>query len=206
MRIQSDHPCSSATNARGRVASQQIANGFADTLASAAAASDTETTTHPPELSAATYRLFAAIELARGDTAHAALHLSRVPDAREAGIPLHPAGVLSEIGRWDYTEAAAALPQTGRFDTATGQGEHTFIPYNTLAERPATGNRAPTEAATTDAAATTSDSTVDRLRGHFATLAASARSAQAPRIEVRAAIEALLDSSADYPTNARSVT
>ena len=194
MRIQSDHPSLSATNARGRVASQQTANGFADTLASAVEASDSETTTHPPEFSAATYRLFAAIELARGDTAHAALHLSRVPDAREAGIPLHPSGVLSEIGRWDYTEAAAALPQTGRFDTATRQGEHTFIPYNTLAERPATGDRAPTEAATIDAAATTSDSTVDRLRGHFATLAASTRSAQAPRIEVRAGIEALLDS------------
>jgi hypothetical protein len=188
VRIESDRSCSSATSTRSRVASQQTDKEFADTLASAVQAGDAESDTHPPELSAATYRLFAAIDLARGDTEHAALHLSRVPDAREAGLPLHPSGLLSEVGRWDYTEAAAALPQTGRFDTATRQGEPTFIPYNTRAERSSTGDRTETAAASDGSAS--ADTTVDRLRGRFATLADATR-AQTTRIELRDGIETL---------------
>ena len=134
MRIGADHSYSLTTNSRGRVASQQTNQGFAGTLASAAEASGSDT--HPPEFSAATYRLFAAIDLERGDTKHAALHLSMVADAREAGVPIHPSGVLSELGRWDYTEAAAALPETGRFNSRSGQGVLRFTSY-----RPANGTR-----------------------------------------------------------------
>jgi len=168
VRITNDHPCSPAANTRSRVASQESDKGFAATLASAVQASDTEDDSPPPEFSAATYRLFAAIDLARGDTEHADFHLSRVPDAREAGLPLHPSGVLSEVGRWDYNEAAAALPQTGRFDTATGQGVQSFIPYNaTGGDETAGQDCAPTESAATDT--TAADATaVDRVRGRFA--------------------------------------
>lgn len=135
MRIGADHSYSSTTNSRGRVASQQTNPGFAGTLTSAVEASESGIH-HPPELSAATYRLFAAIDLERGDTKHAALYLSRVVDAREPGLPLHPSGVLSELGRWDYTEAAAALPETGRFDSRSGQGVLRFTSYG-----PANGTR-----------------------------------------------------------------
>lgn len=198
MRIAADHSSSSTLNARGRVASQQTDKGFADTLTSAVEASASETDTHPPEFSAATYRLFAAIDLEQGDTKNAARHLSRVADAREPGLPLHPSGVLSELGRWDYTEAAAALPETGRFDSATGQGEPTFIPYNDWVEKPKTDGSAPTETAavdsiTADAPTPASDDSVDRLRGRLAALGESPRGERATRIELRAGFEALLD-------------
>jgi hypothetical protein len=188
VRITTDHSCSPTTNNRSRIASPQADQGFADTLASAVEASEGDGGNDgpAPELSAATYRLFAAINLERGDTEHAALHLSRVPDAREAGLPLHPTGLLSEIGRWDYTEAAAALPETGRFDSATGQGEATFIPYNAKRVKPASDDCAPVETAATDAA---NAAAIDRLHG----LAASTRNAQAPRLALRDGIEELLD-------------
>ncbi len=152
MRIGCEHTISTTTDARTRVASQQRDGGFADTLASALEASDGDRSGPEPELSAATYRLFAAIDLERGDTKHAALHLSRVPAAREAGIPPHPTGLLSETGRWDYTPAAAALPETGRYDSGSGQGLRTFIPYNTWEEQPVPPECAD-ETATADAAA-----------------------------------------------------
>jgi hypothetical protein len=136
VRIGCEHAISNTTNARTRVAPQQSDGGFADTLASALEATDGDSSGPEPELSAATYRLFAAIDLERGDTKHAALHLSRVPEAREAGIPLHPNGLLSETGRWDYTPAAAALSETGHYDSGIGQGLRTFIPYNTFEEQP----------------------------------------------------------------------
>ena len=166
MRISNDHPCTPPSATRSRATGTQASdNPFATTLASAVEASDSETNARPPELSAATYRLFAAINLERGDTEAAARHLSRVPDAREAGIPLHPSGVLSEIGRWDYTEAAAALPETGRFDTASGQGAHHFIPYNaTGGDEPAADDCAPAETAAADAA--TAETTI---RGRLGT-------------------------------------
>jgi hypothetical protein len=194
MRIESNHSCPSTTNNRSRVASSQTDNGFADQLASAVDASDsdtdTATDTRPPELSAATYRLFAAIDLERGDTLHAALHLSQVPDAREAGLPLHPAGLLSGIGRWDYTEEAAALPETGRFDTASGQGEATFIPYNARPAQPAAASECdPAETAGADA---TTETAIDRLRAAAST--ASTRNIAAPDIALRAGIEELLES------------
>lgn len=190
MRIESDHSCSPTNNNRTRVASSQTDKGFADTLASAVGASDSETEIDgpPPEFSAATYRLFAAIDLERGDTEHAARHLSRVADAREAGLPLHPTGLLSEVGRWDYTEGAAALPETGRFDTATGQGEATFIPYNARREQPAAGDCDPAETAT----AATNEAAVDRLRA--AAAAPSIRNAGATRIALRDGLEDLLES------------
>lgn len=195
VRITNEHPCSPAANTKTRVSSQQTDNGFASTLASAVESSDGESDGPPPEFSAATYRLFAAIDLERGDTKHAALHLSRVADAREAGIPLHPSGVLSEIGRWDYTEAAAALPETGRFDTASGQGAHHFIPYNVTGDdEPAAEDCAPTAtAAAADATVEVANATsVDRLRGRFATLGA-ASSEELRNRQLRAGIEDLLD-------------
>ncbi len=196
MRVTNDHSCSPAANTKTRVASQQTDNGFASTLASAVESGDDgESNSRPPEFSAATYRLFAAIDLERGDTEHAALHLSRVADAREAGIPLHPSGVLSELGRWDYTEGAAALPETGVFDTASGQGEHNFIPYNvTGGDEPAAEDCAPTETAAAADATTqvASETTVDRLRGRFATLGA-ASSDELRNRQLRAGIEELLD-------------
>lgn len=193
MRISNEHSCSPATNTKTRVASQQTDNGFAATLASVES-SDSESDGPPPEFSAATYRLFAAIDLQRGDTEHAALHLRQVPNAREAGIPLHPSGVLSEIGRWDYTDAAAALPETGQFDTASGQGAHNFIPYNVAGDQPAAEDCAPTETAATDAATTAAadTTTVDRLRGRFAALGAGSSDELSAR-QLRVGIEELLD-------------
>jgi hypothetical protein len=159
VRIEPDHGCTPTTKAQKRAVAETADTGFAATLASAVEASDdSDASSRPPEFSAATYRLFAAIDLARGDTAHAELHLGRVEDAREAGIPLHPAGVLNEIGRWDYTEDAAALPQTGSFDTASGQGSNTFIPYDATQDTGGASECDPAEsAAAADAAA------VDRL-------------------------------------------
>jgi len=199
VRIGSDHSYLSTINARGHVSSPQTNQGFADTLASAVGSSASGTDGPPPELSAATYRMFAAISIERGNTEQAAIHLSRVADAREPGLPLRPSGVLSESGRWDYNEAAAALPETGRFDSGTGQGNLTFIPYNTWGGKPTIDGSAPTRSAaiaapTADAPApTTADQTVDRLRGNLASLGESTRSARSPRIERRADIEALLD-------------
>jgi len=183
MRIQTDHSCAPVANNRSRVASSQTDNKFADALASAVETSDTESDTGgpQPELSAATYRLFAAIDLERGDTEHAALHLSRVADAREAGLPLHPTGVLSDVGRWDYTSAAAALPDTGRFDTASGQGEATFIPYDATGTQPSGSNCDPAEnAAATD---TATESALARLRAAAST---SGYGADATRLALRA--------------------
>jgi hypothetical protein len=156
MRVACDSPHStSTTTSRSRTASQRSeSTGFADTLASAVESSESGSgSSRPPGLSAATYRLFAAVALERGDVETAARHLSRVPDAREAGLPVQPSGVLSESGRWDYTEAAAALPETGRFDSANGQGRLQFIPYNTYADAdtPPAEDCAGETAATTDA-------------------------------------------------------
>jgi hypothetical protein len=182
VRIACDQPHSTSTNSRSRVASQRSDAGFADTLASAVEASESESdSSPPPELSAATYRLFAAIAIERGDTETAARHLSRVPDAREAGLPLHPSGVLSENGRWDYTEGAAALPETGRFDTASGQGRLQFIPYNTYGDAP------PVEDCTGEAAATpppASTTTPDPVRS-------GDRGARTLRVDLRDGFDAL---------------
>jgi hypothetical protein len=189
MRIGCDHSVASTTSSERRVAVQQRDAGFADTLASAVEA-DTDTDARPPELSAATYRLFAAIDLERGDTKHAELHLSRVPDAREAGIPLQPAGVLSDVGRWDYTEAAAALPETGKFDSATGQGVGAFIPYNARPDAPKPGDC--TGEPTTTATAS-DDDVVGRLRGAVADLEDATRGGRGTRAQSAAALAALLD-------------
>jgi hypothetical protein len=190
VRITNDHPCTPTTATRTRTpAADANDTPFATTLASAVEASDGETNARPPELSAATYRLFAAIDLERGDTEHAALHLSRVPDAREAGVPLHPSGVLSEIGRWDYTRAAAALPETGRFlDTArSGQGEHNFIPYDaTGGDDPASEDCGPAESAATDTATTAT------IRGRFAPRGAATDTELTER-RIRAGIAGLFD-------------
>lgn len=193
MRISSEHACSSATEARkSRVASSQTESKFADALASATESSATESSEsesesesvgHPPELSAATYRLFAAIAIDRGDTTHADLFRARATDAREAGIPLHPSGVLSDTGRWDYDERGAALPETGHFAPGSQQGHRTFIPYNTAED---------TEASDCDPAATasvataaTSDVVIDRIAG-------LERSNRRTRGEIDGAVEALL--------------
>ncbi|MCC6850341.1 MAG: hypothetical protein IT294_17770 [Deltaproteobacteria bacterium] len=182
MRIGFDHSCSSATETRRRVAAPQTGHGFAGALASAVEGGDDASSSggRKPELSAATYRLFAAVAAERGDTAHAEHFRARAVDAREAGIPLHPSGVLSDTGRWDYTEAAAAIPETGHFDTATGQGMRTFIPYNTTRDRRIPGAaEAPADRA--PAAATP------------ATLASSGlRGARATRESARTEIDALL--------------
>lgn len=177
MRIGSDHSCSSASETRRRVASSQTDNGFASALASAVESGDEESSGPKPELSAATYRLFAAVATERGDTAHADLFRSRASDAREAGIPLHPSGVLSDTGRWDYTEAAAAIPETGHFDTATGQGVRTFIPYNTTRDAEAPADCDPTSEA---AAAPTQ------------VASAGIRGTRTTRVETDATLEALL--------------
>jgi hypothetical protein len=129
VRVTNNHSCSSATETKKSVAQAHSSNGFAEALSSATA-SDDDGNTRKPELSAATYRLFAAVATERGDTTHANLFRTRAAAAQEAGIPLHPSGVLSETGRWDYNEKAAKIPETGHFDTATGQGLRTFIPYN----------------------------------------------------------------------------
>jgi hypothetical protein len=164
MRISSDHSCTSATETRKRVASSsQSDNGFAQALASAVESNDEESPSSgsKPEFSAATYRLFAAVATERGDEAHASLFRARAADAREAGIPLHPAGVLSETGRWDYTAEAAAIPETGHFDTASGQGSATFIPYNTTRDTDTAGQ--PEDCAGETASASAND-VLNRLR------------------------------------------
>lgn len=175
MRIGTDHhACSFASDTRRSAASSRGDSGFADVLASAAdasdqTASDSATSGADPELSAATYRLFAAVATDRGDTAHANLFSARAADAREAGLPLHPAGVLSDTGRWDYTPAAAAIPETGHFDTASGQGTASFIPYNTLETPASTGCDPATEtAAATTGSETASSNVVDRIHTEVA--------------------------------------
>lgn len=176
MRIGSDHSCSSATETRRRATSSPTDNGFASALASAVETTDEENTGPAPELSAATYRLFAAVATDRGDTAHADLFRARASDAREAGLPLHPSGVLSETGRWDYTEGAAAIPETGHFDSATGQGEHSFIPYNT----------------TRDTAPADCDPTSEAAAAPTQIASAGIRGANATRVRTDATVEALL--------------
>jgi hypothetical protein len=197
MRIGADHSYSSTTNSRGRVASQQTNQGFAGTLASAAEASGSGI--HPPELSAATYRLFAAIDLERGDTKHAALHLSRVADAREAGLPIHPSGVLSELGRWDYTEAAAALPETGRFDSLSGQGVLRFTSYRPAKGTRETGPRTPATTETSGSgpaslpgASEKADSGIDRVHDQAPRLVDRVALDRTDRREQRAALDTLL--------------
>ncbi len=178
MRIGTEHACSQATETRRSVASSQSDSGFAEALASASEASDAtdtaasaDSTSGPdPELSSATYRFFAAVAIERGDTAHANLFSARAADAREAGLPLHPAGVLSDTGRWDYTSAAAAIPETGHFDTASGQGTASFIPYNTVdAPASVTGCDPATDtAAATSGSDAASNSVVDRIHTQVA--------------------------------------
>jgi hypothetical protein len=195
MRIGCDPSVSSTATPRHRVASPSSDNAFADTLASAVESADSRNDAPEPELSAATYRLFAAIDLERGDTKHAELHLSRVPDAREAGLPRVPTGLLSDVGRWDYTEAAAALPETGKFDTATGQGVRTFVPYNARPDAavPTECAAENTTARASDTAATSSDDLVARRRGSVAGLAAVTRGDGSTRTESAEALAALLD-------------
>ena len=184
MRIQSDHSCTSVTETRKSVASSQSDNGFAQALASAVEGNDEETSSgSKPEFSAATYRLFAAIATDRGDEAHASLFRARAADAREAGIPLHPAGVLSETGRWDYTEDAAAIPETGHFDTASGQGSATFIPYDAthdgdVANEPEDCDPA---AAAAETATASANDAINRLRIAAADLSDSIRGASTTR-------------------------
>ncbi len=133
-------------------------NAFADALDSATASDDGGR--GKPELSAATYRLFASVAVERGDTVHANLFRARAAAATEAGIPLQPSGFLSENGRWDYTEAASKIPETGHFDTATGQGMRSFVPYKNGAKTAATTTaiaQAATDATTTARARSGSD-------------------------------------------------
>lgn len=169
MRIASDHQASSTNTARSRTASRQSDSGFGNTLASALGATGDEKTGPPPELSAATYRLFAAINLERGDTAHAARHLARVADAREAGLPVHPSGALAENGRWDYTAAAAALPETGIFESTSGQGKLRFTAYRPNDDDAAPAGAPPprgirgTRPATTTTNPAETDGTIDRV-------------------------------------------
>jgi hypothetical protein len=184
MRIQSDHSCTSATETRKRVVSSQTDNGFAQALASAVETNDDDGSSgSKPEFSAATYRLFAAIATERGDEAHASQFRARAADAREAGIPLHPAGVLSETGRWDYTEDAAAIPETGHFDTASGQGSATFIPYNATRAGGVEGEPEdcdPAAAAAETATASANDA-INRLRIAAADLGDTIRGATTTR-------------------------
>lgn len=144
MRIGTDHARSSTPMTQGRVAATRSDSGFADALTTAVA-SPAASSGSPPELSAATYRLMASVFLERGDTDAAARYLAKVPDAREAGLPAVPSGVLADNGRWDYTPAAAALPETGVFDTASGQGARTFEPYAMPQSTPAVDDRAARE-------------------------------------------------------------
>jgi hypothetical protein len=170
VRIGPDHPYPSASETRRRLAAPSATTGFADALTSAAetgAAASAGSHGHEPELSAATYRLFAAVALERGDTAHADHFRARAADAREAGLPLHPSGVLAENGRWDYTSAAAAIPETGRFDTASGQGTAAFVPYDTTARSSAPQRHAPA-----------TPTTIANLRG-----TGSARAAAHPELD-----------------------
>ena len=169
MRIGPDHGCSPTSATRGRATSSRSDAGFADELATATAVESEATSSggSPPELSAATYRLFASVFAERGDTEAAARYLAKVPDAREAGLPVVPSGVLAENGRWDYNSAAAALPETGIFDTASGQGARTFEPYVMPQSTPSAEDCAPTETAAADAtpaAAATADDLAERLR------------------------------------------
>jgi hypothetical protein len=140
-------PNGSAAEPRRRSTSSATSNGFADVLT--AATREGSGTGPEPELSSATYRLFAAIAAERGDAAHATHFRNRAAEAREAGLPLHPSGVLAENGRWDYTPAAAAIPETGRFDSRSGQGVLRFTSYGP---------------ADVEAPAEASDAIVDRLR------------------------------------------
>lgn len=187
MRIGSDHATSPTTTNRSRTASARSDSGFADTLNTAVASKATSNGGSPPELSAATYRLFASVFMERGDEEAAARYLAKVPDAREAGLPVVPSGVLAENGRWDYTSAAAALPETGIFDSATGQGTRTFDPYVMPQSTPEPDDRSPTETAagSTRTPATPAD-LAERLRYRGGAATTSSASA------VRASVEGSL--------------
>lgn len=189
MRIGSDHACSPTSAARTRAASSRSDAGFADALATVQSG-HTASGGSPPELSAATYRLFAAVALERGDTNAAARYLAKVPDAREAGLPVVPSGVLAENGRWDYTTAAAALPETGVFDTASGQGARSFAPYAMPQSTPSADDCAPTETAAADRRPAASPSDLAerlRYRNGGTTVTTTAR-ASALRGEIEAAL------------------
>jgi hypothetical protein len=115
----------------------------------------------------------------RGDGEAAARYLAKVPDAREPGLPVVPSGVLAENGRWDYTSAAAALPETGVFDTASGQGARAFDPYVMPQSTP------PAERAATRAPATPAD-LAERLR--YRGGAATTSTASAMRADVEGSL------------------
>lgn len=187
MRIGTDHTRPSTPAAQSRVASSRSDTGFADSLTTAVASEASSSGGSPPELSAATYRLMASVFMERGDGEAAARYLAKVPDAREAGLPAVPSGVLAENGRWDYNSAAAALPETGIFDSASGQGARSFDPYVMPQTTPAPDECPPTETAagTTRTPATPSD-LADRLRYRGGAATTSAASA------VRAAVEGSL--------------
>ncbi len=190
MRIVSDHSSSSATATQRLAASLQTDNGFADSLASAVETND-QTNRARPELSAATYRLFAAVAIERGDTAHADLFRARAAAAGEAGLPLRPSGVLSDNGRWDYNEAAAAIPETGTFPTGTGQGVSVFVPYTNAVASPNPTRSAPTTVATAPNDAAGADAGA-RLRGQVAGLSDAIRGSRTARGTTDASVEALL--------------
>lgn len=179
MRIGSDHATSPTAANRSRTTSSRSDNRFADTLNTAVASEATSSGGSPPELSAATYRLFASVFMDRGDSEAAARYLAKVPDAREPGLPVVPSGVLAENGRWDYTSGAAALPETGIFDTASGQGERTFDPYVMPQSTP------PAETAAPRTPATPSD-LAERLR--YRGGAATTASASAVRANVEGSL------------------
>jgi hypothetical protein len=187
MRIGSDHATSPTAASRSRTTSSRSGGGFADTLNTAVASKATSSGGSPPELSASTYRLFASVFMERGDSEAAARYLAKVPDAREAGLPVVPTGVLAENGRWDYNSAAAALPETGVFDSATGQGARTFDPYVMPQSTPEPDGRRPTETAagTTRTPATPAD-LAERLRYRGGAATTSTASA------VRASVEGSL--------------
>lgn len=187
MRIGSDHATSGTAANRSRTTSARSDNGFADTLNTAVASEATSSGGSPPELSAATYRLFASVFMERGDAEAAARYLAKVPDAREAGLPVVPSGVLAENGRWDYNSAAAALPETGVFDSASGQGARTFEPYVMPQSTPEPDECPPTETTggTTRTPATDAD-LADRLR--YRGGAATTSSASAVRASVESAL------------------
>ena len=187
MRIGTDHARPSTPAAQSRVASTRSDTGFADALTTAVASPATSSGGSPPELSAATYRLFASVFMERGDTEAAARYLAKVPDAREAGLPVVPSGVLAENGRWDYNSAAAALPETGIFDTASGQGTRTFDPYVMPQSTAESHDCPPTETAagTTRTPATPSE-LAERLRYRGGPTTTSTASA------VRASVEGSL--------------
>lgn len=179
-----------ATETQRRSAPAATNSGFADVLTSVAR-HDSETGPEP-ELSSATYRLFAAIAAERGDTTHATHFRERAAQAREAGVPLHPSGVLAENGRWDYTPAAALVPETGRFDSRSGQGVLRFTSYGPA--DPKAGGASDPVAEPLDSKRETADAidrVPDRVRRSSALLGTSRDAAPTQSVSVEAWWEAL---------------